>query len=129
MAPCSAATTYNQCVGITPIPASGFPTIPTSALISKCCVWCQDAGGAAVCKEPGFSTSTCSCPPNTTAFATLGEIYQCGTGTVQVGCACSGRPLGSAPCASYNGGIATAASAMSVSWALVFLALVLAFVF
>jgi len=130
VAPCSAATTFNQCVGIDPIPASGFPTIPTSSLISKCCVWCQQAGGASQCSEPGFSTKTCSCPSNTTAFTTLAQIYQCGTGTVQMGCACSGRPLGSAPCSNYQGtqgGVNAFAAALSASWALVVLALVLGF--
>jgi hypothetical protein len=117
-------------VGVDPIPATGFPTIPTSSLISKCCVWCQQAGGGAQCTEPGFSTKTCSCPSNTTSFSTQATIYQCGTGTVQVGCACSGRPLGSEACTNYQGtqgGVNAFASALSVSWALVVLAAVLAF--
>lgn len=115
LAACSDATTFDQCVGGSLIPPSNEPTLPTTGLLAKCCVWCSGPSGS-VCKEPGFSSKTCNCPSNSTSGNTLAGIYECAAGQTSVmSCACAGRPFGAGECTSASGD--NAGASLKMTWA------------
>lgn len=126
LAKCSDAKTFNECVNYGLVPPQNFPTLPTTGLISKCCVWCGQSQTSGSCAEPQFSPKTCQCPDNSTSFVKQAEILSCGAGTTFLGCACTGRPVGAPTCANAQGGTNStgAASSLSAAWIALLLALV-----
>ena len=123
---CSAATTLSECVGGLNLPSTGFPTLPVTGLINKCCVWCGLSSTQGNCKEPDFSTGLCTCPSNSTPVTTLASIYQCTTAS-QFGCSCTGRPVGAPSCQSYTGGTTggDASRMFSLSWGAILIAVII----
>lgn len=126
IAACSAATTLQQCVGgaLVSTPNGPMPTLPITGLIKKCCAWCGAPDGTGVCQEPPFSTQgVCTCPSNTTAFATQVSILACPSGKQStVGCSCTGRPVGAPQCNTNSGSGLTNSAFQMGKWALLFAA-------